>query len=331
MRKTVLFFIFLATVIALTTGGCGGLHVNIGAESRGTPLREQALEGKERGKVLVVPIRGFLSDAPRKGFLSDRGSVVEEVVSQLRLAEKDDEIKAVLFTIDSPGGSVTASDILYQEILDFKSRSKAAAVAVLMDVAASGGYYVALAADRIIAHPTTITGSVGVVFVAPKVEGLMGKLGVTMEVSKSGKEKDMGSPFRPSTPEEQKLLQGLTDSLGARFLDLTATRRGIEGTARSEIARARIYLAEDALRLKLIDKIGYVKDAIAEARRLARLPEDSLVVAYRRSKHPNDNVYNASASGGPGGSGPLVGVNLPDIIPSLQAGFYYLWTPGRGE
>jgi protease IV len=326
-RIPILFLALVAT--ALLAGGCGGLHVNIGAESKKAPLKEYTLEGTERGKVLVIPVRGFISDVPKKSFLGDRASMVEEVVSHLRLAEKDDEIKAVLLEINSVGGSTTASDILYHEIVEFKKRRGVMVVAALMDVAASGGYYVALPADRIVAHPTTITGSVGVIFVLPKVNGLMDKLGLTVEVNKSGAEKDMGSPFRPSTPLERKILQELTDSLGAKFLDLVARHRAIDPKAVEGLSGARIYLAPDALRLKLIDRIGYVSDALAEAKSLAGLPPEARVVVYRRTRYPNDNVYNM-AGGYTGPSASLVDFNIPEIIPALQPGFYYLWAPGIG-
>ena len=168
MRKQRFLSILLLVAAALLAGGCGGLRVNIGADAR-EPLKEFTLEGKEKGKVLVIPVRKFLSDAPRRGFLGERASLVQEVVAQLRLAEKDQEIKALLLEINSPGGSITASDILYHEIMEFKQQTKAKVVAALMDVAASGAYYIALPADRIVAHPTTITGSVGVIFMKPKV------------------------------------------------------------------------------------------------------------------------------------------------------------------
>jgi protease-4 len=127
--------------------------------------------------------------------------MVQEFVSQLRLAEKDKKIKALLLKIDSPGGSVIASDIVYNEILAFKKRTGAKVVVAMMGVAASGGYYISLPADTIVAHPATITGSIGVIFFRPKVTGLMGKIGVGVEVNKSGKNKDIGSPFRQTTAE----------------------------------------------------------------------------------------------------------------------------------
>jgi protease-4 len=324
-RRYLPISLLIATVLAMN--GCGGLKIKIGAEPR-EPLKEYTLQGKGKGKVLVIPVRGFISDIPKKDFVGERASTVQEVVSQLRLAEKDEEIKAVLLEINSPGGSTTASDILYHELIDFKQRTKTKIVAGLMDVAASGGYYIALPADRIVAHPTTITGSVGVIFITPKVAGLMDKLGLAVEVNKSGKEKDIGSPFRASTPEEQKIFQELTDRMGRRFLDLVATHRKMDQTALSSISSARIYLAEEALQLKLIDRIGYLSDAIAMAKELAGLSKEAKVVAYRRNEYSNDNLYNMSSALNSGGSLSLLDLNLSEILPVLSPGFYYLWAPG---
>lgn len=326
-KRCTLFIVSMLTLLFLVTG-CGGLKINIGTESRKEPLKEFTLEGKEKGKVLIVPIRGFLSDSPRKGFLRERASIVEEVVSQLRMAEKDEEIKAVLLEINSPGGSTTASDILYHEIVAFKERTKTKIVAALMDVATSGGYYIALPADRVVAHPTTITGSVGVIFVVPKVNGLMNKLGLAVEVNKSGSEKDIGSPFRPSTPEEQRILQELTDNLGKRFLSLVAKHRPIDSKDLMNVSTARIYLAQEAMQLKLIDNMGYLNDALSEAKVLAGLSKEAKVVVYRRSEYPNDNIYNTSGARYGEASLSLIDLNLPDIIPDLNPGFYYLWAPG---
>jgi protease-4 len=320
----------LVSAAALAAVSCGGLKIRLGTPPE-EPLKEFTVEGKERGKVLVIPVTGFLSDAPGKGLLERRPSMVQEVVSQLRRAEKDGEIRAVVLEINSPGGSITASDILYRELMDFKEHTKVPMVAALMDVAASGAYYLALSADRIVAHPTTITGSVGVILVKPKVMGLMEKLGLAVEVDKSGREKDIGSPFRASTTEEQKIFRDLVAQLGGRFLSLVATRRKISSEDLQKISSARIYLAQEALHLKLIDDIGYLKDAVAEAKRLAALPKDAKVVVYRRTTFPNDNLYNTSAASYLGPAPSLIDLNLPEIMPPLTPGFYYLWLPGTGD
>ncbi len=304
--------------------GCASAKIRL-FPSQEDPLKEFTLEGKADPKVLVIPVRGVISDASREGFVRTRPSLVQEVVSQLRRAEDDPKVKVVILKIDSPGGSVTASDILFNEISSFKARTGAKIVAAMMGVAASGAYYVSLAADYIIAHPTTITGSVGVIFLQPKVIGLMDKLGVGVEVNKSGINKDMGMPYRSATAEEKKILQSMTDRLGTRFVDLAAKNRNLNPAAAAKIAKARIYLANEALELGMVDEIGYLDQAISRAKQLAALPLNARVVVYRRTEYPDDNIYNTSTRYG-GGDLSLVSVDLlPESLNQFRTGFYYLW------
>jgi len=321
MRKTILIAL---VVISLIFVGCTAPKIRL-FPSQADPLKEFTLEGKADQKVLVIPVRGVISDAPREGFVRTRPSMVQEVVSQLRRAEDDKEVKAVILKIDSPGGSVTASDILFNEILTFKERTGAKVVVAMMGVAASGGYYISLPADYIIAHPTTLTGSVGVIFLRPKVIGLMEKIGVGVEVNKSGINKDMGMPYRPATAEEKKILQRMTDSLGIRFVDLTTKHRNLDPAVAAKIATARIYLAYEALELGMVDEIGYLDQAISKAKQLAGLPDNASVVVYRRTEYPDDNIYNTSTRYG-GGDLSLISVDLlPESLNQFRTGFYYLW------
>ena len=245
MRKSIFI---IAVMIVLLLVGCQSTRIRL-FPSAADPLEEFTLEGKEKGKVLVISIRGTISDAPQRRFLSTRPSMVQEVVSQLRKAEEDPEVKAVLLKVNSPGGSVTASDILYNEIVTFKQKTKAKVVVAMMGVAASGGYYISLPADYILAHPTSITGSVGVLFLRPDVAGLMDKIGVGVEVSKTGQNKDMGSPFRKATAEEKQIIEDLIDRLGERFLDRIAEHRQIGAHNLKAISTARIFLADDACKI----------------------------------------------------------------------------------
>jgi len=291
------------------------------------PLKEFVLEGDEEGKVLMISAYGIISDIPKEGILFTQPSMVQEIVSQLRLAEKDPEIKAILLKIDSPGGSVTASDILYHEIKEFKERTGVKVTAVIMNIAASGGYYMALPADLIISHPTSMTGSVGVIFLQPKLYELMDKIGVGVNANTSGENKDMGSPFRKTTDTEDKIFQSLTDSLGKRFFDLVVEHRKITPEAMEDVSTARIYLAQEALTLGLIDGIGYISDAISRTKELADLDENSQVIVYRRVEYPDDNLYNTQARGGCMKSS-LIDLGLPDTSFLNRAGFYYLWPSG---
>ena len=323
MRKY-LFIILLIFVLIFSS--CATPRITLFSDDT-VPLQEFTLQGKGKDKILVIPIKGEISGSTSKGLIFTKPSMIQEVVSQLKQAEKDKAIKAIILKIDSPGGTVTASDILYHEIIAFKKRTGVKLVAAMMDVAASGGYYIALPADFIMAHPTTITGSIGVIFMQPKVNSLMEKIGVGLDINKSGKNKDMGSPFRNTTDEERKLFQDLTDELGKRFINLVSINRKLEKNQLVEISTARIYLAPKALELGLIDKIGYLDDAISETKKLAGLSQDARIVIYRRTQYPNDNLYNTSVDrqGGQGLS--LIDLNLPESISPLNTGFYYIWMP----
>jgi protease IV len=320
MRKVLL--LLLAGII-LFLSGCAAPKIRL-FPSQADPLKEFTLEGRAAEKVLVVSIRGVITDSPKEEFIRTRPSTVQEVVSQLRRAEADENVKAVLLKIDSPGGSVTASDVLFNEISAFKERTRSKVVVAMMGVAASGGYYISLPADYIVAHPTTLTGSIGVIFLRPRVTGLMQKVGIDVEVNKSGPNKDIGSPFREMTAEEAKILQDLTDRLGVRFVDLVTKHRKLDPRITAEIATARVYLAGEALELGLVDEIGYLDRAVSQAKKLADLPQDAKVIVYRRTEYPDDNLYNPSTRAG-GGHLSFISLELPGAFNQLSTGFYYLW------
>ena len=322
-------FIVLILTGIIVLGGCAAPQVKLFSDAS-DPLKESILQGTEKGKVLVVSMRGVISTRPKEGSLRTMPSMVQEVVSQLRMAEKDKEIKCLLLKVDSPGGTATASDILYNEILAFKERTNVKIVVAMMDIAASGGYYVSLPADVIFAHPTSITGSIGVVFMRPNVTELIHKIGFAMDVNKSGKNKDMGSPFRRPTEEETQMLQDLTDGLADRFLMLVARHRDLTETTVSTISTARVYLPNEAKALGLIDKIGYLDEAIAEAIQISGLPEKAKVVAYRRTVFPNDNLYNPLTTRSNIQAKPLLDMGIQNTATHLSPGFYYVWTPALG-
>ncbi len=317
--------IFLIMVIsALILSGCGAPQIKLFTDST-DPLKEFTLEGKTREKILIIPIRGLISNAPDEGLLSTKPSVVQEVVSQLKRAEDDKNIKAIILQIGSLGGTVTASDILYHEIKRLKEKREIKIVAVLMDIATSGGYYIALPADLIVAHPTTVTGSVGVVFIRPDLTDLMGKIGIRVNISKSGENKDMGAIYREATPEEKALLQDLVDKMGKRFINLVSEHRGIDDERLSDVASARIMLADEAEKLGLIDRTGYIQDALDEVKTLAGLPDNARVVVYRRSYYPDDNYYNPITMNNGGKTLYLIDSGINKSATILAPGFYYLW------
>ena len=318
-------YLIIALFVLILVTACGGPRIKLFSDA-GEPLKEFTLEGRGSDKILLLPMHGIIIDTPKERFLAQSQSMVDKVVSQLNKAEKDDRIKAVLFEINSPGGTITASDILYHEISSFKERTGKKIAVSMMDIATSGAYYVSLPADMITAHPTTVTGSIGVLFLQPKITGLMEKIGLSVDVKKFGKNKDMGTPFRDSSEEEQRFMQKSVDDMGERFIRLVQKHRKPNQHALAEISTARVFLADEALKLGLVDKVCYLSDAVRETKQLAGLPADARVVVYRRTEFPDDNYYNASSAASEGLNVPAVNIELPEFL-VLKTGFYYLW-PG---
>jgi protease-4 len=309
---------FLAILVSLQ--GCGVVSIDLTPRVR--PLEESTLEGRGRDKILLIDLAGVLAEEPILT-LESRPPVplLARVREELEKAEGDPQVRAMVLRINSPGGTVTASDILYHEIMRFKERRKVPVVASILDVGASGGYYVALAADRILAHPTTVTGSIGVLMLTVNAGGLLEKIGVSASYVKSGEFKDMGSPFRSLRPEERTLFQDLIDRFYGRFVELVARSRKLDEARVRAFADGRIYTASQAQALGLIDQVGYLEDAITAARSAAGLGEAS-VVTYHRPRQYRATIYSSAETPPPAAS-------LPDLARLVVSGprFLYLWWP----
>jgi protease-4 len=317
----------LALVLGvLLLGGCSVVSVDFTPPVR--PLREETVEGRGNAKILLMDVSGFLTDeGPPRGLSlgasPPRVPFLVRLREELVKAEGDRDVRALVVRINSPGGTVTASDIVFRELTLFRQTRKIPLVAMMMDVAASGGYYVALAADTIVAHPTTVTGSIGTIMVSLNAEGLMQKIGVATATIKSGERKDMGSPFRTLTPEERAIFQGVIDDLHRQFVAKLVERRRLAPDKAASIADGRIYSAEQALALGLIDRVGYVPDALDLARRAIGVDE-ARVVVYRRPREYRATYY-AQADSQAGG----IESSLAPLASLLGGGprFLYLWWP----
>jgi protease-4 len=280
--------------------------------------------GAAKEKILVIDVEGMISSLAAQGPLSREGDVLSRVYYRLERAAADPLVKGVILRLETPGGEVTASDILYHEILRFKEKTGRPVVGLMMSLAASGGYYIASACDSVIAHPSTLTGSIGVISIFPSVETLFDKIGVKMTIIKSGGMKDSGSPFRAMTEEEKKSFQGIIDEYYEDFLN--AVLKGRKGRLTSDelrpIADGRVYTAKQALKLKLIDDIGYFDNALQKTLFLASL-KSAKVVAYTYYPKSKTNIYAASLVEAP----LLEKKSLENWLPQLRTGFYYLWLP----
>jgi protease-4 len=295
------------------------------------PLKEKAIGGRGDDKILVIDISGIIRDEDERGVLGVQTSAnaTARIKEALSKAEDDGRVRAVILRINSPGGAVTACDIISHEIRSFKARKRVPVVAELMDVAASGGYYIASSADAIMAHPTTVTGSIGVVVYSVNASGLMEKLGVAEQTIKSGDKKDIGTPLRRMTPEERDILQSIVNDMYERFLEAVMEgRKGAKGLTMDglrKIADGRVYTANQALSLKLIDSIGYFDDAIAEAKRLSGIKDATIITYIEPSSYAN-NIYSMI----PAGAAPNINLlNIDMGLFSRQFGlaFSYLWMP----
>jgi protease-4 len=312
-------------LLALALAGCSLISLDLTPRIR--PLEEQTVEGSGRAKILLVDVSGFLSEEGASpglviGAAPPRVPLLVRLREELKKAADDPDVRALVVRVNSPGGTVTAADIMYRELESWKRATKRPVVAVMLDVAASGGYYIALAADTIVAHPTSVTGSIGVIMVSLNAEGLMQKLGLSAATIKSGERKDMGSPFRALTDEERAIFQSVIDGLYAQFLARLVESRKLAPDAARAIADGRIYTARQALERGLVDRIGYMPDAIEAARRAAGV-EEARVVVYHRPREYRATYYARAQA-------PAAGdVQLAQLATMLGAGprFLYLWWP----
>lgn len=220
------------------------------------------------------------------GLVEVKGVIVDgqETVRQLREMKKDERVKAVVLRVESPGGVVGPSQEIYAEVKKLAREKKV--VVSMGSVAASGGYYVAAPATVIFANPGTMTGSIGVLMKFSNVEGLMDKVGMKAFTIKSGRFKDAGSPVRPMSPEERAILQGVIDNTHAQFVAAVAEGRKLPVGQVRRIADGRILTGEQALSLKLIDKLGSQQDAVEEAGRLGGIEGEPEIIRPHKKKGP---------------------------------------------
>jgi len=285
--------------------------------------------GLIREKIALVDVSGLLINEYRRGLLSEGENPVSFLTEKLNAAAEDPRVKAVVLRINSPGGGVTASDLMHQEIVAFRRRTGRPVVGMMLDVAASGGYYVACACDEIVAHPTTVTGSIGVMMLTLSVHGALEKLYIKTHTIKSGQFKDAGSPFRDMTDEDRRIFQGMIDQFYQRFLDVVGTGRPkLTPEQVRALADGRVYTAGEALKLGLVDRVGTLQDAIAAAKRRSGITRPVRVVMYHRPLGWAPNVY-AHAPTGPTGTVNLINVNLADLVYPVTPSFMYLWAPGH--
>lgn len=258
-------------------------------------------------KIAVISIQGIIS--PQNG-------MVEITIAKLKSAAADPDIKAVIFKIESPGGDVNSTNLIWNEVKKLKA-SKKPVVAFFNYMAASGAYYISAPADKIVSTPETWTGSIGVIFQSLNLYGLTEKLGVKMITVKSAANKDMLSPFRPPEPEGEKIMQALVDESYDAFVKIVSQGRKMDEAKVRKLADGRIYSAKQAKENGLVDEIGYFEDAVELAKKLGKAPNAATIEIQKTMGFPGlfFNKFSAKNS-----SPPLN--TMEKLLP--KSGLYYL-------
>lgn len=328
--------VVLLWVAVLGAVGCQPLQfvVTVGPVREGLDESTVLEEAGAGAKVAIVDVSGMILNAERSRLLQQGENPVGLLHEQLGKAAEDDDVRAVLLRINSPGGGVTASQAMFEEVDRFRDRTGKPVVALLMDVAASGGFYLACAADAVVAYPTTVTGSVGVIIQTVGFGPALARFGVQAEAITSGPNKDAGNPLGALDDEERATLQAVVDDFFVQFVKVVRERRpGLTGEALDRAIDGRIVSGTRALELGLVDELGSVYDAWRYAKRAAGIERADLVRYHRPMSRVNSPYALASGGGAAGHAAAApgeTGVRV-ELIPEsvdLPPGFYYLWRPG---
>ena len=336
MMRRMLKKLSLAVLVSSVAffAGCAPLTLSLG------PAADQSLQmttvdgdgGLFNDQVLVIDISGTLYNANHAGLLGAGDNPVGLLHERLEIAKNDSRIAAVILRLNTPGGTVTASDAMYREIKRFKKETGKPVVALFMDVTASGGYYVACAADEIVTYPTAITGSIGVIVQTVSFKAGLKSIGIVPEAITSGPNKDVGSPFTEMSPEHRAILKKVVDTFYARFTGIVKeSRPKIPSDKFAYVTDGRVVTGEEAAQIGLADEVGDLYDAFAVAKKRAGLAKADLVIYHRPSEYVGSAYARASDVRPTSGTQ----VNVAQInfdnqgMISETSGFLYMWQPGE--
>ena len=321
-------------VCACLTEGCTRMRFvvdTVAAEDKLTETVVMGDTGTTRNKVALIDVSGLIADGPRPGLFGTGENPVSRFAESLRRAEEDMAVKAVIIRINSPGGTVGASDVMYREVMYFKQTTKKPVVVQMAEVAASGGYYLACSGDEIVAMPTTVTGSIGVIIQTFNFSTGMNKIGISADAITSGPNKAMGSPFEPMSKEHRELLQGLVDEFYGNFKSLVvASRPTLSPNDLSWITDGRVVTGQRAVEVGLVDQLGGLREAFATAKNRAGIPTAKLVKYHRPVEYVGSAYAQAPMPGAASGSGTqvnLLQMNLTQSPLGDTPNFWYVWDP----
>lgn len=327
--------ILLCGLVVAALSGCVNVNIPLGGSAE---LQEVLLEDSEgwfhHDKILVVDVGGVISEEIGGGLLGGELTCTPAYIKAvLRKAAQDDKVKAVVLRVDSPGGTVSASELIAREIVKFREDTGVPVIAQITGMGCSGAYYLAAGCDAINIQPSGITGSIGVIGIFPKYRKLADKVGFEEVVFKSGAMKDIGSGMRDMTDEERQVMQGTIDADYENFLAWISTNRPQTGThaALKKLADGRIYTAQQALDHKLVDDVCFLDDSIYGAMSAVGLvgkdgEPHAKVITYSYNDTADANIYSPAMRGTPLR---LTSGSLPGPLGARSPGFYFLWKPGE--
>src|SRR4051812_34168483 len=288
--------VFTAVVILVTSllAGCSAPSLLITPVPNSTQLSEVQVKDATAPfapKIAMIEVEGMLVNARVGGFLQAQENKLSLFTQQMEQAEKDPKVKAVVLRVNSPGGTVTCSDTMYQTIKRFREKTHKPVIACAQEVMASGAYYLSTACDDIVAQPTSIVGSVGVIFELFQVDQGLAKLGIASNTIKSAAHKDIGSPFRSMAPDERVILQATVDEYYKRFVGVVQAKCNITDPEKLAIATdGRVFSGVRAQELGLVDRVGMLDDAIELAKEKGNAKGAS-VIMYKRPYGYSGSIY----------------------------------------
>ena len=322
-------------LLALSVIGCGPttfvVGISPGDQKMAATMIEKA-ESRTRNRVAVIDVSGVILNARIPGLLSEGENPVSVFHEQLRHAAKDKHVKAIVLRLNTPGGAVAASDMMYRDLLDFKETTGKPVVVVMMDVAASGGYYLACAGDHIVAYPSTVTASIGVIFQTMSLQPALSSIGIQAEAITSGPNKDAGSPLSTLTDGHRAVYREMVDTFYADFTEIVRNARpSITQEDFKEVTDGRVVTGRRALEVGLVDTLGDLGDGFNKAKELAGIKDASLI-RYHRPLSYVGSPYASAGDRQPQANSTqvnLLQLNLGGSFGESASGsFYYVWLPG---